>query len=128
MGADFMVTLCRFPHKEEKANYLSEGPELASLMKERAANISERTLKGLMEYMGIDFEVTNTPEAECRQQLAEYIDEIFGTGYRRDVTVVMLDGTQWLVSGGMSFGDPPTYAYDALVCLDISGITEEPIA
>jgi len=127
MGADFMVAVCRFPHMHN-GKLLSESPQLASLLKERAAELPIESLNECMEYMYCDSKTTNTPEANCRNQLADYIDLVFTDSSCRESALIMLDGTQWLITGGMSWGDTPTEIYDAIICLDLSGITEEPIA
>lgn len=127
MGADFMVAVCRFPYTRN-GKLLSESPQLASLLKKRAAELPIESLNECMAYMDCDFETTNTPEADCRDQLADYIDLVFTDSGRRDLSLIMLDGTQWLITGGMSWGDTPTEIYDAIICLDVSNVTEEPIA
>ncbi len=54
--------------------------------------------------------------------LDEYIYE--KGGYRRDVAEVCLKGTWYIITGGLSWGDLPTDAFETISMLDDSGILE----
>ena len=54
------------------------------------------------------------------EQLKEAVSEM--DSYRRDVGSICLKNTNYIVSGGMSWGDMPTEAFDAISMLDFSGI------
>jgi hypothetical protein len=43
---------------------------------------------------------------------------------RRATQIIRIDGKDYVVSGGMSWGDAPTDAYDPLNAIDILGVTE----
>jgi len=48
-------------------------------------------------------------------------------GYRRDVTTMQFAGHDYWLTGGMSWGETPTDAYERIAALDRIGLYEEPL-
>jgi hypothetical protein len=74
------------------------------------------------------------PEEEQRRRVHEYarkrlLDAVedYVVGYRRDVAAIWVDGRHYLFTGGMSWGDQPTDAFDYIGMVGISGIFDEAI-
>jgi hypothetical protein len=57
------------------------------------------------------------PEAQLQRWFAEALRDVF-LNHRREVTELTLDGTDWLATGGGSWGDVPTEVYNQIVLLD----------
>ncbi|WP_162817556.1 hypothetical protein [Microbacterium paraoxydans] len=86
--------------------------------------ISETDLTNL-DYM-LDGEDEAEQEAALRELLKLAVN-VLAQG-RRDVTSLFLHNTWWMVSGGLSWGDSPTEAYDLLTAVDATRITERAMA
>jgi hypothetical protein len=56
------------------------------------------------------------PDAQLEAWLADAIREAFA--HPREVAEVSLDGRNWLITGGMSWGDAPTDSYEPIVTLE----------
>lgn len=89
---------------------------------------SEYLLHVLSNYHAREFD-GDTPEAEYAEaiefmtgKIAEVYD-YYEKG-SRDTEVLMLDGTAWLITGGMSWGDDPTDAFEPLNIVASLGLTD----
>ena len=58
---------------------------------------------------------------DCKKELKARIEEYFDLPGRRDVCELYLEGTYWLVSGGLSWGDLPTDAMETMTPLEEFG-------
>lgn len=69
-------------------------------------------LSHLMDHHAWDFEEYE----EALEWVEEKVDEVYDyyNNSNRETTVFTYDGTDFLVTGGMSWGDDPTDAYEAL--------------
>ena len=71
-------------------------------------------------------ELTDRARAEfARMKLREALDEIIFNQRRRDTTELFLKDTYWVVTGGMTWGDVPTDAYDLVSLIGDSGVTDD---
>jgi hypothetical protein len=72
------------------------------------------------------YEVTMDAEADLDrwwQKIDDFLPCITGDDYRRDMDWLFLDGKEYVVSGGMSWGEMPTEAFDLLNLLNQMQIT-----
>lgn len=60
-----------------------------------------------------------------REQLHNAVDVV--TGRNREISTLLIDGTWWMATGGMSGGDLPTDAYEPISLIDAYKVTEKPI-
>jgi len=61
--------------------------------------------------------------AEIRAYLVEAWDIV--SGDRRDVVQMRFDGRWYYLTGGMTWGDDPSDAYDSLNLIGASGVTDD---
>ena len=54
----------------------------------------------------------------------EALDEVVYSPHRRDIATLMIKGTYFIVSGGMSWGDSPTDALYEIAIIETSGVTD----
>lgn len=132
MGADLILTATRWPKRSDTGEVAPAGEALVAEMKRRWAAVTREPRETILEDVGVTYEGTPEElEEGWRQLTAEVfglVEDVFGTdGSRRDVTDLVLDGTVWLVSGGMSWGDDPSEAFRPLRAMAMAGITEEPV-
>ena len=67
--------------------------------------------------------------AEAIEWLTGKVAEVYGYYERgsRETEVRTIDGTDWLITGGMSWGDDPTDAYEAVSTVSIFRLTYDEI-
>jgi len=114
MGADLIVAVCEMKlTKDEaikKANKLAD-EELVGLI---------QTLDewGVGPYVGTE----EVPEKdEIVEYLHDQIEIVYSYMQRRDCVPLYIDGKTFALTGGMSYGDTPTDAYDAFsVCSSLN--------
>ena len=114
MGADLIVAICEMKlTKDEaikKANKLAD-EELVGLI---------QTLDewGFGPYVGTE----EVPEKdEIVEYLHDQIEIVYSYMQRRDCVPLYIDGKTFALTGGMSYGDTPTDAYDAFsVCSSLN--------
>jgi len=113
MGADLITAAAPAQVTTEEAH-----ANLAKLSTEKCNYV-------VGEVLGWDDDELENDEA--RDRIAYAINEIVGDNYRRDVSVMNFSNDDkpnfWYVTGGMTWGDAPTDAYDDIVLLDWSGVT-----
>jgi len=116
MGADFIVAMVPMRKTQDEA--------IAKLK----AMDAETLLHVLSYYHARDFdEDTDEQEyAEAIEFVTAKIDEVYGY-YKhgsRETDVHKIDGTDWLITGGMSWGDDPTDAYESVSVIASLGLTD----
>lgn len=127
MGADLLVAAYRSPTTKD-GEPAKRGPELAAELKRRWDAIPVEGQGELLEILGLD--ATEPGEWE---NLSNEVCELIGDehaepyGRRRDVVDMCFDGKWWTLTGGPSYGDGPTEAYNAVSAIANAGITEEPV-
>ena len=104
MGADFVyATFPRFERTEERQ----------AALQEIAQSIGIVDLDGKGE-----LDINDKGEvAELRKQLSMSIDSVHSHGDSRDCCIIDRGTHHAWISGGMSWGDPPTEAYDCFQLL-----------
>ncbi len=139
MGADFMVYCCEDPIDYKKA---------MPMIEHRIKNLSNNSLDDIADdLLWYDAqEITEEVEAECtlteedlwklddltskkirdmvRKKVKAAVDELFDGGCRRDVASMHLHGRNYLMTGGMSWGDLPTEACDLINLIEYSTVTD----
>ena len=117
MGADLIIAMLPMRKTQDEA--------IAKLK----AMDSEDLLHVLSNYHAREFN-EDTPEAEYAEaiefmtgKIAEVYD-YYEKG-SRDTEVRRLDGTAWLITGGMSWGDDPTDAFEPLNIVASLGLTDD---
>lgn len=116
MGADLIIAMLPMRKTQDEA--------IAKLK----AMDSEDLLHILSNYHAREFD-EDTPEAEYAEaiefmtgKIAEVYD-YYEKG-SRDTEVRTLNGTPWLITGGMSWGDDPTDAFEPLNIVASLGLTD----
>ena len=112
MGADFLL-----------AGVRAESPEKA---RERLAKLSDNQVMDACEaVLGWDVgEESQNPADECRQRIEYAIDAIL-VGYEpRDTGTLVIHRQEYIVTGGLSWGDSPTDSFEDVMLLDYSGVCE----
>jgi hypothetical protein len=123
MGADLIVAAARWPQYTDGEAVGTGDAGAWEVLRFRARNL-DRDGEAMARLM--DEARGASTFAEMRAMLVKAVDLIREGG--RDLTTLLLDGVKWLVTGGMTWGDDPTDAYQYVRLLDASGITDEPIA
>jgi len=116
MGADLFIEMVPMRKTQDEA--------IAKLK----AMDAEVLLGILSDYHGREFS-EDTDEQEYAEAVAfvtAKIDEVYGY-YKhgsRETTVHKIDGTDWLITGGMSYGDNPTDAFESVSVIASLGLTD----
>lgn len=135
MGADMLMAIAKEPRMTAAAAAWCDSLELST---EVRAKLEERVMLDRIERLEIsetdltnlDYMLDGEDEAEQEAALRELLKlavDVLAQG-RRDVTSLFLHNTWWMVSGGLSWGDSPTEAYDLLTAVDATRITERAMA
>lgn len=130
MGADFTYAVCEWPF-DATGYSLQNGTELAEKVCERFSEMFVERWERLEEF-GVWVEQTGDEkeDAEARQtvlnELLEQVRSVFGGGWVRDVAPLNLSGKEYVITGGMSWGDDPTDSYQIISILCDWGVTREP--
>ena len=139
MGADMILAHCEIPYDYkgqrklilERINELDDEAienivlcyppiedEIEEVQEAASDNLSEEDL----------FKLNDLAKIKTREIVSNHLiqaaDDLFGEGYRRDITEICIKDTWFAFSGGMSWGDQPTDAYDLVSLIWESGITE----
>lgn len=146
MGSDMMVTIAREVELEADALEWCQqhGLESETRAPLEAAALHARVdqlevtedLTGIDSYHDITdetgqvipFDAPNYDAAVARtirEQLHNAVDAV--TGRNREISTLLIDGTWWMATGGMSGGDLPTDAYEPISLIDAYKVTEKPI-
>jgi hypothetical protein len=133
MGADMFLVVCAAPIDEQGNDLDMSYEHHKNAVLKRIACWNGAGIQAVIERTGIAEE---SEEADARSARAELIDCLWVLGSRQVATfAIPMDGGDaiapgyrrpYLATGGMSWGDSPTDAYDALELLDLSGVFEEP--
>jgi hypothetical protein len=111
MGADFISATCKVSRDKDGA--------LAAL-----AMIPDTTLDALFEELFYDPPEEDEPAA--REYFATAVNTFYDDyvhGSDREVDLCTFGGERYVVTGGMSWGDSPTGAYDIVRAVDMVGVT-----
>jgi len=121
MGADFIFDICAVPGVS--------GDEFEAECKKFVDGLSKEAVWDYLENIQGGF--MNTPGASDEENLAYAKKEMLESlveaekalqGNRRDLTVLTLNGADYFLTGGMSWGDDPTDAYQYVHRLAYSGV------
>lgn len=138
MGADMILAHCEIPYdyKGQRKLILERINELDDeavenivqcyyRIEEEIEDIEETALDNLSEEDL--FKLNDLAKIKTREIVSNHLiqaaDDLFGEGYRRDITEICIKDTWFAFSGGMSWGDQPTDAYDLISLIWDSGIT-----
>lgn len=146
MGSDMMVTIAREVELEADAQEWCQQhglePESRAPLEAAALHARVDQLEITEDLTGIDgyHDITDetgqeipfdAPEYDAavartiRAQLHNAVDVV--TGRNREISTLLIDGTWWMATGGMSGGDLPTDAYEPISLIDAYKVTEKPI-
>lgn len=115
MGADLMVAICEMTVSQDEAFQRA-----SKLVDDNLAELV-KTLDewGTGPWAGIESESPTKDEA--LEYLRDQIGIVYSYMSRRDCVPLNIDGKVYALTGGMSWGDTPTEAYDAFsVCSALS--------
>lgn len=107
MGADMTIAVTKFTKTYEEA--------LASLKQMDPASV----------LLVVDYWYSIEDETEALDKATECLKDVYGYYDRgsRDTVTILLDGTRWLISGGLSWGDDPTDAFRPIALVDDLKVT-----
>jgi hypothetical protein len=138
MGADFIVYCCEDPVDYKKAmpyiEYRIEnlsGDLLHSIAddvlcdeaQEISEEVADESLLSEEDLWKLDDLTSIKIKSMIRRRIREAVGEVFDS-YRRDVAHMHLHGRNYLMTGGMSWGDLPTEACDLIHLIEYSCVTE----
>ncbi len=111
MGADLMVAICEMKVSQDEAI-------------KRASKLVDDNLAGVVETLadwGTGPWAGTESELPTKDEVLEYlrgeIEVVYSYMSRRDCVPLHIDGKVYALTGGMSWGDTPTEAYDSFnVC------------
>ena len=139
MGADMILAHCEIPYNYEGQRKLilerinelhDDAIENIVLCYPPVEDEIEEYLESVSENLSEDdlFSLNDLTRIKSREIASNYLiqaaDALFSGGYRRDITEICIKDTWFAFSGGMSWGDQPTDAYDLVSLIWESGITE----
>ena len=110
MGADFFAVF--LPHCE-----------LTPVRKAAAIALIDGLVKGDFSE-GLGYSQDNTVQ-ECREEAKNSLEEYSSLSLRRDTGFASFHGFDYLVTGGMSWGDTPTDACDIFYALAIDVLWDQ---
>lgn len=145
MGADLLLAAMAAPHQASKQPWNIDHAEAIRIGHERIdahdlRSWGEDDLENLALNLGVrqwqhpdDPDPAHLPaedqraslEQDIRASLHAALDEL--AGYRRDVAELDFGGRPYWVTGGMSWGDTPTDAFEWIAALGWIGLYEEPL-
>jgi hypothetical protein len=115
MGADFIGTFIKVPT-------VPQDDALAAL-----AAINDDTLDELFADVRGYSPGEDDEDESSRVFFADMLIELYVNilnGDRKDVAEWTIGGEQYLVTGGMTWGDTPTESYDVIEAVRLLGVTE----
>jgi len=125
MGADFVFSICEWPHDADGKG-IEASAELVEKVKERFTVEFNKRNHDLGDW-GIYAESDDPEEmALILQGFHEQIEGLFGGGWLRDVSNLRLHNRDYIITGGMSWGDEPTDSYHLIDILQSWSVTSEP--
>jgi len=136
MGADFLLYCCEDPSNYEKAKPLIENRiskieddvlnsiadelfwyESEELKEEVEDELKEEDLWRLDDLAGLKIREL------IRLKLKDAADDLLDVhNYKRDIAYMTLNGSSYIFSGGMSWGDLPTESCDIINLINMSGL------
>ncbi len=118
MGADLILAVCEMQLTKTEARKKAK-----QMVKDNLAEVI-----ALLDNWGVG-PWLETGSIYTKKEVAAYLDEQIEITYnymnRRDCQPLYLNGKTFAVTGGMSWGDTPTDAYDALSVCSALSLTEE---
>ena len=118
MGADLCLAIAKWNRIEGSSNQ-----ESTKRLYDRIDALSRDLLVICAEQLGLDPE--NWTDDGVKHAMKSAVEDLVPDN-RRDTSCVCIEGSWYMITGGMSWGDPPTDAYPWLCAIDASGITVEP--
>lgn len=138
MGADMLIAICRAPHSV-KDKRLTGSNEILQEIKRRVDKIvpDDDNLERWADPDSFDdwdwdnYHDSDDDDERRDEQVAAYHYRLHMAArallaHSREVTTIEIDRKYYLASGGMSWGDPPTDAYDSIALVDEAGIFDDP--
>jgi hypothetical protein len=134
MGADMTVALAALPHYDDEAQtllgmYADEHQKGAEFWYEASRLVGIRRITELKlgddDLMNTIYDDDEATVIDLRRRLQHASRDL--TQRNREVAVITVAGRRYMVSGGMSWGDPPTDACDALDLIGYFDLFDEPI-
>lgn len=123
MGADFAFAVVEMKATREeayaKARYLT------------LPNNIEATTADLENYCGVNewYDLESPTEHQVYEFLKRCIDTVYDSDNRRDCGFFVVDSDRlFFITGGMSWGDPPTDVYDDFAVCQVMQLTFPPPA
>ncbi len=141
MGADFMCAICEMPLEPESLREVITY-RLDNMNDKKIENFAsnwwhtiESTYEDQMDDQSLTesdiYKLDNIDGIRLRRLvtmiLSDLLDEFVyekGLRCRRDIADVLIKDTWYAISGGMSWGDLPTEAYEGVSMLDDSGLLD----
>lgn len=133
MGMDMLLALAKEPQMSPAAkawcDSLALSPEALQEVERRVllARVARLEISEVdLEHLDYLLEEEQESEEALRGYLEHAVVEL--AGVRRDVTSVHIKGSWWMASGGPSWGDSPTDAYNLLTAVDSMRVTERSLS
>jgi len=125
MGADMVLAGC--PSPVAATNEIVDSVVVREVLTARVAALSDKQLAEVADWCCWDEIDAKSAgwQADVRRRLIDCL-EVFDNA-RRDTTELYLCDRWWIFAGGMTWGDPPSEAYELVNALALTSVTDEPI-
>jgi len=139
MGADMILVHCEIPYwyEDQRSLILKRISELDDGVVENLTQSYYRIEEEIEEYLESAsdnlseddlFSLNDLTKIKSREIVSNHLiqaaDALFGEGSRRDITEICIKDTWFAFSGGMSWGDQPTDAFELVSLISNSGVTD----
>ena len=132
MGGDMTIAMARAPHTGTAplwGSTLTDLTRLTTATRQRLGALTDDALAAASDNLGFTNEEDDEPNVVLVREHLHTFARWFIDPHtiEREIAIVTLDRVAWVVSGGMSYGDAPTDAYDVIHTADFFGIYNAPI-
>jgi len=136
VGADLLLARSRWPQYED--GELLDVEVARAVLHERCCTLGDEELvelyNGTVSAYGDedDIDTSDMGPAQvaetARRRLHAAIDEVTDEGSWQELASMSFDGKEWVLTGGMSWGDPPTEIFAHVCIVGDSRICEAPVS
>lgn len=130
MGADMLIYICPALIDEHgNTPRADQREQVAAALWDRVRALDTRPLSDALEAAGVYDVGTDPRDPELVAAVDGFIETLIDASLenRRDARCVRFGAREYVLSGGMSWGDTPADACNAILFADYSGIADEPV-
>lgn len=119
-----LLAACALPHTPDGRQL--DWSDVADRFFDRVEQLDDGTLAVVAAALQLNDE--SADPKHVRSCLVDAAHRLFAdlAPLRRDVAIARFGGIPYLCTGGMSWGDPPTDAFEDMLVIQVSGVTDKP--